>query len=167
MLPINESMSYTASVEDVAALYADPEYGKSRAESFGSAQAKVTITGDAASSFTVRTTVIAPKALIPAKYRSLVGDSVEVTETQRWNAPSGADDRTGTMTIEVKGAPMSFDGTFTVKPTSSGCRLDVSASLSVKIPLMGSAIEKAAAPQIGKVLKHEESHANCALAARK
>lgn len=162
MLTIHNSMSFNANANDVAALYANPDYGRTRGTAVGAPDATVTVKGTPAEGFTVNTTMAAPTEKIPEKYRRFVPSGVSVTETQTW-AQQDLTHYTGTITMTVSGMPVNLDGTFTLVEVADGCRMDIDGTLKVAIPFVGSQIEKSAEPYISRVFAQEEKNANAAL----
>lgn len=162
MLTVQASMNFHAPARDVAALYASPEYSKTRGAAVGVHDSTVAVTGTADEGFTVTTTMPAPIHKIPEKYRRFVGAGMSVTEVQKWS-PRADGSYDGEISMTVTGAPASLKGTFTVTPAGGGSRMDIDAALKVSVPLVGGQIEKTAEPYVAQVFAKEEKNANAAL----
>lgn len=126
------------------------DYQRTRSERLGGTKAPtVTRDGDTA-------TVTFPRKLplddLPGPLRSLAG-SGEVTQIEKWDRI--ADDRcTATWTTETP-MPGKATGTFEVVPEGDGARYTVTATVDVKVPLIGGRISKEAESQVVKLIEAE------------
>ncbi len=94
--------------------------------------------------------------MIPANFRSFVGDELEIRQTEAWASAQPADDdeyhRVGTFALEIAGAPVRISGDVTLQGTREDALLTYSGDVVASIPLFGSMIESAVAQSIGAVL---------------
>ena len=91
--------------------------------------------------------------------KSMVGETLKVTETQDWG-PAGADgSRRGTVAMAVAGAPIALTGTLAIAPGGAGTVEQLDAELKARVPLIGGKIEKAAAPPIEEAIEIEATTA--------
>lgn len=150
---ISRTTTLAAGVEDVFAVITTQEHQQAKvATPTGRSSATVT---DQGGDVHVRTERELPTSGMPSTVRSLVGDTLRVTEEQAWHParPDGA--RTADLTIRVGGAPVRMQGTVTLSPTGEGSHLVVDADLTCSVPLMGRKIEAAARPTIEESFDHE------------
>jgi hypothetical protein len=106
---------------------------------------------------TIRTNRELPTADFPDFLKKFVGDTVHVVRVDTWGPAAADGARDGTITVEIKGAPVRLSGTITLRPDGAGTVEDVQGELKAGVPLVGGKIEKAVAPSIrGGVAKEEE-----------
>jgi hypothetical protein len=153
-------LTYAAEVAVVADLLADPAFVRWRSSrpELGTA-GQVDVAGDPAQGFTVSLRRTLPTDLIPQHLRPLVGDRVEVRQTEAWE-PWQAGRLTGTVVVEFTGAPVRLTGRLLLEATEDGgtCHryeLDVRSS----VPLFATAVEEAAATAVRRALDTEEQAA--------
>ncbi|GAB3621990.1 hypothetical protein GCM10027418_00720 [Mariniluteicoccus endophyticus] len=92
----------------------------------------------------------------PPEMQKFAGKTLTVVETINWGPASDDGSRTGTLDLKVPGQPVSMPGTVTLAPGGRGTTVTVQGDLSVKVPLLGKKIEKAAAPAILEGLEIEQ-----------
>lgn len=134
---------YPASVEEVWAVMATPEFqdAKCEATTTGGYSSDVSTTGD-------RTTITSERVLptddLPDMARSFVGDTLTISEVQAWGPPEPDGTRTADLQLHIKGAPMTLKGTIRLSPNGSGSVQTVEGDVKVSVPLIGGKLEKAA-----------------------
>lgn len=110
----------------------------------------VTVTGDATSGWTVEATNPVDSTQVPAMYARFVPSSVKVF--QHINIPAPAQSGTATYRGGAAGTPAEVAADLVVSPALSGGSaaggsvLTVNARFSVKVPILGSALESKAEP---------------------
>jgi hypothetical protein len=152
---ISETISYTAGPDVVFAMVTDPEFQKRKCVEGGAHEydAAVTMTGGGARVVTRRDL---PADGLPDFVRSVVGQTLSVTETYVWGA-SGADGgRTGTLTVEVAGAPVALRADVRLFSSGGGTTISIDGDLKAAIPLFGGKVEKAAAPAVVDAIHSEQ-----------
>ena len=106
-----------------------------------------------------RTTIVSirdlPTGDLPSFVKSIVGDTVTVTETQDWGPPGTDGSRSGSLTVGIAGAPVDLAGTLSLTPGGGGSVEVVEGDLKARIPLIGDRIEKAAAQAIQSAIRVE------------
>jgi len=113
------------------------------------------VTGSPADGFTIAVRRTLPTDLIPAQVRPFVGDELEVRQAEVWEAPSG-DRRTGTIAVEIAGAPVRVTGTVRLEPTADGGTRQVyDGEVRATVPLFGAAVAEAAARAVRSTLEAE------------
>ena len=97
-----------------------------------------------------------PTDQIPDAFRSLVGAQITITQTETWG-PAGPDGaRTGTLVVEVAGAPIRMNATLSLSPSGVGTVERVDGELKARIPLLGGKIERSAEPAVRAAIDAEE-----------
>ncbi len=138
---------YPAGPEAVLAVFTDPAFVAEKAERMSVADhsSEVVHQGDRT---IVRSKRTLPTAEMPDIARRVVGEVLTLIEEQNWGPAKPDGSHEGTISLKVQGAPVSVVGTLKLLPSASGAVQDLDAELVAKVPLMGGAIERAAAPAI-------------------
>ena len=137
------------------------DYQRLRGERLGgTAPPTVTRDGDTA---TVRFPRRLPLESLPGPLRSLAGTG-EITQVEQWQTIS--DERCHATWHSESALPGKASGTFEVVPDGSGARYTVTATVDIKVPLIGGRISKEAEAQVVKLIESEMELATEYLAAR-
>ena len=153
-MKIAKSIEYAATPEEVFAVLSDAKFQEAKCAATAAVKhsAEVRTVGD----HTVITTErILPSDGLPDFARSMVGNTLTVTETQDWGPAAAGGGRRGTVEMAVTGAPISLQGTLMLAPGQGGSVETLEAELKAKVPLIGGKIEKAAAPPIEEAIDIE------------
>ncbi len=160
MKTLHETIDYRASVENVARMYANREYALERASKLGVRDTSVEVEGDSDGAFTTTIQANVPREQVNhEKFRRFLPERLQVTIVHEWNAPSGGA-RTGHLHATVASLPVDLSADFSLEGSGEISRMRVDAQLSVKIPLVGGAVEKVGAESAGELFRTEESFAN-------
>ena len=157
-MKIAKSIEYAATPDEVFAVLSDVKFQEAKCAATAAIKhsADVKTVGD----HTVITTErILPSDGLPDFAKSMVGDTLKVTETQDWGPASGNGGRRGTVDMAVAGAPIALKGTLMLAPGAGGAVETLEAELRAKVPLIGGKIEKAAAPPIEEAIDIEATTA--------
>ncbi|GII99281.1 uncharacterized protein DUF2505 [Sediminihabitans luteus] len=160
-MELTVTLTFDAAPDAVAAMLADAEFVRWRAAwSSGEGtveQADVTRAADGGFTVSVRRTL--PSALIPPQARAFVGDRLEIRQVEVWGPPvEGV--RSGTVAIEITGAPVRVTGTVRLAAGADGGSAQTyTGEVRATVPLFGSMVEQAAASAVRDALHAEESAA--------
>ena len=153
-MKISATFDYAATPHDVFAMLIDEDFQARKCVATGALSHSVSVSaqGD-------RTVIVSNRELptdgFPDFVKSLVGATLAVTETQDWG-PAGPDGtREGRLTVDIAGAPIELSGTLSLAPAAQGSVETVDGDLKARIPLLGSKIERAAAPAIESAMRAE------------
>ena len=142
MQKFKNSIDLPASAEDVVKLITTEEYLRFRYEDAKVRNFSLAVEQDDSKGFSyslVREIDMAGK--VPKMARKIVGDSMTVTQHQRWDR--NAAPYPGTMTVEAQGLPGSISAaTEVVAVSATTSRLVVNGEVRVSIPLVGGQLEK-------------------------
>jgi len=152
---ITAQASYDADPERVAAMLAQEEFVAAKVHASGAVSQTVSVVGAAGEAFTVTTRRQMPTTGVPAQFRSLVGPSLEVRQVEAWEAP-GPHGRTGTVVVEVTGAPVRMTGTMRMEGGPDGTTVHFAGDLKASVPLFGAVVEEATAKALRTALEAEE-----------
>ena len=96
-------------------------------------------------------TVVVRRAMpadVPDLVKRIVGETVDVVQTERWAAPNAAGERTADLTLQVRNQPGSMKGTAAITATADGARTSIRGELSVAIPFVGKKVQPLVAAAI-------------------
>ena len=77
----------------------------------------------------------------PGPMRPVAGPSVTVGQEMAWGPASADGSRTARLILKVAGMPVEVDAHARLAPTASGCAVEYSGTLAVKVPILGPALE--------------------------
>lgn len=156
---LEKVLRYAAGPDAVAALLADPDFVAEVCAASGAHEWTVDVTGDHHGAFTVVSSRHLPVDQLPEAARRLLGRTLRVRETDRWQAPDAAGVRSGTVELDIPGAPVRARATMTLGPedgpggAASGgasvpggtCSVQVlTGEIHATVPLLGARVERVA-----------------------
>ncbi len=158
---LQKSLSYPAPTGEVAALLADRSFVDEVCAAGGTVSHEVDVQGDASGAFTVTSTRVLPTDELPDVARRFVGATLSLRQVDRWDAPASDGSRSGTLELEVPGAPVSARAAMTLRSDGAGgSQQVVDGDLTASVPLVGGRIEKAAVSPLLLALDQMESLAH-------
>ena len=152
---VEDEIRYPAPPEAVAAMLADPEFVNHKVAATHALSHDVEVVGDAAGAFTVTTRRTMPTDTLPDAARSFVGDTLEIRQVEAWEAPSPDGSRSGSLVVEVVGAPLRLTGLLALRPEGDQTVQSVTGDLTSSVPLLGKRLEKAAHPAFLAAIRSE------------
>jgi len=151
---ISATIDYAATPDEVFAMFADEDFQNRKCIATGARRHSVSIIAKGG-----RTVIVShrdmPTADFPDFVRSMVGDTLAVTETQDWGPADPDGSRQGKLTVDLSGGPIDLAGNLAMAPGGKGTIETVEGDLKARIPLIGGKIEKAAAPAINSAIRVE------------
>lgn len=140
VMDISTTADFAASPLDVYAMLTDRAFLAAVAQESGALSHEESVVDG-----TTRTQMELPNT---PELQKLAGKTMTVQQQVAWG-PAGDDGaRTAQLSLSIPGQPVSMPGTVTLAPGGRGTLVTVAGDLTVKIPLLGKKIEKAAAPAI-------------------
>jgi hypothetical protein len=155
-MELSAEISYPGATPDEAfALAIDPKFRAAVCEATKALGYDVGIdeTDDGGASVRVDRTMWAE---VPDFVKKLVGETLDVRQTENWSAADAEGRRTADIRVEIVGQPAKMTGTIVLEPTSDGCREVVSGQVKVSIPFLGGKIEPDVAKAIVTGIKVEQ-----------
>ena len=156
------AQSFTGSPLTVFAMLSQENFILAKCSATGSLSAEASVAQvpiDGGETVTLISTRVLP-ADLPGPARSLVGDTITVTETQIWTPPAPDGSRTATITVDFS-APMTFSGTLHLSPRDQATTtITTRGKFTASVPFIGGKIEKVAAEQTQRYLVAEERVGN-------
>jgi Protein of unknown function (DUF2505) len=115
-------------------------------------------------------TIVSSRAMptdqVPETFKAMVGQQISIVQTEVWGpaAPDGS--RSGSLEVEVGGAPVRMKATLTLTSTDSGALEVVDGELKARVPLIGGKIERAVEPAVRAAIEAEQRIGRAWLAER-
>lgn len=154
MKKISRRTDLPASPADVFAIISDEAFQDEKAQQGTLPGSDATVTTDG-ETVQVRSTRLLPSDGLPSIARSAVGDTLAIEEVHDWGAPAADGSRTGTFTMQVRGAPVTMTGTLGLAASGAGSVQTIEGELVAKVPFLGGKIEDAAAPALEDAITAE------------
>ncbi len=158
---IDHTQTYTAEPAEVQRMLLDPDFAVAKCLASGSIEAtSELVTEDGQTTLIIRRVL---PAKLPSFAKALVGETLNLIETQQWHEPRG-DARTASFLVDFGNNPISFHGDIAVGPHTEGTHVRTKGTIKCTVPLMGGRIESVAAEWIGKYLAKEQQVGTARLA---
>src|SRR5262245_2416749 len=139
-MPFSGDQTYTAAIDDVFALFTDPDVVRARYEAAGDRDVEILECGPQDDGFVIRTSRTVDVDL-PGFARKVLKPTNTMIQVDTWSARDLDGARDGDFAIEVKGAPVKVAGEMRIEPTAGGgTRHTVDGKLDVKVPLIGGKV---------------------------
>ena len=143
-MPLSGDQTYAAAVDDVFALFTDPDVVRARYEAAGDRDIEILECGPqggpTGDGFVIRTSRTVDVDL-PGFARKVLKPTNTMIQVDTWSARDLDGARDGDFDIEVKGAPVNVSGEMRIEPTNDGgTRHTVDGKLDVKVPLIGGKV---------------------------
>lgn len=150
----SERSEFTAPPGAVWAVLTDPDFLVARAERSGALAHEESVTDEAGTTVVTTSRTVGTDRLPQAASRFL-GATAVVDQVERW-APAGSDgSRRGQLTLTIRSAPVELTAKTALAPTGAGTVHELTGSLSVRVPLLGGTVEKAALPGLLDLIRSE------------
>jgi hypothetical protein len=153
-MDLRSALRYPADPAAAFAMLADPAFLERKAVATGSLTHAGSVQPSPPGGATISLMRVLPAAL-PDFVRSFVGDTVEIHQTDVWNAPAADGSRTGTIEANISGAPVTIRGAMALEPDGSGTRHSITAVIKASVPLVGGKIEKTVIEIVHKAIEKE------------
>ncbi len=148
-------MKFTSSIridappEVVLKMLANGEYAERRAQVQHATQWHAQVSGTPPEPFTVQIRRQLSTAEVPAGFRSFVGESVELVQTEHWDGKSAR------IEIAATNHPVRASGTAIMSADGAGTTLTLAGDVVASVPLFGHRVEKAIVDALDQVFGHE------------
>lgn len=156
-MKIEHSWSYDAPVAEVYAMTLDRRFQEAKCRHAAAVDysAEVTRRQDGTGLVVVERSMSTEG--LPAQFRSLIGQTIDVVERQQWPADTADDgSRHADLTVQIKDAPVALKARIVMRPEGDGTSMQITGELRAKVPLFGGRIEEAAAPAITGAIEIEQ-----------
>jgi Protein of unknown function (DUF2505) len=147
-MELQETQDYDADPDTVFTMLCDRAWREDVCEATHAIDYSVSVE-ESGDTVVVTTTRVLP-ANVPEPIKSMVGDNIEIVQTESWSTTPDADEvRHAEVDVRISRQPASMTGTMTLAPRGAGTRQTVTGDVRVKIPLLGRRIE----PEIAKAIR--------------
>lgn len=153
---IEAAVVFPADPGVVFEMMTDEDYVSRKAKAMGALEHDVSVTRLATGGAEITLQRTLP-AVVPDFVRPLVGETIEVVQTDHWSAAASDGQRTGTLTASIANAPVRLGGSIVLAGNgvrSAIHRVDV--DVKAKVPFLGGRIEKAIGDVILMAARKEE-----------
>jgi hypothetical protein len=107
-----------------------------------------------------------PSDVIPDAFRAMVGQQITIVQTERWGPARPDGSRTGTLDVELGGAPIRMTASLTLSVAEGGTVELVDGELKARVPLIGGKVERTAEPAVRAAIDAEQRIGQAWLAER-
>ncbi len=159
---LDVTQTFSGDIASVWALQVDPAYLVFRAERAGATSASADIAPAADGGVVITVTRVLP-ADVPSFAKSMVGETITITEHYTWAPPAADGSRTGTMTAESS-APIAVTARLALTPQGGETVLTTTGEIKSSIPFVGGKVEDLAKQQTERYLHKEQKLAAAWLA---
>ena len=137
-MDVSDSHTYAAPVDAVLDMFGDSEAVVVRYEGMGHRDVEVLECTRTDDSLRVRTSRVVEVDL-PGFARKVLSPTNTMVQTDEWTT-TGDGTWDGTVAVDVQGAPVKMSGTMRLEPAGDGTTMQLTLSMSVKVPLVGGKI---------------------------
>lgn len=149
------TQTFPAEVGVIRALQADPEYIAYRGSRTGATSVTSEVSAQPDGSLRITVVRVLP-ADVPSYAKSMIGDSITVTEHYDWSAPAADGSSTGTLNAEFS-APISCTATMSMSQQGDNTSITTDGEFKSSIPFVGGKVEDLAKQQILRYLEKEQT----------
>jgi hypothetical protein len=147
---------YEGTVEQVHRAFGDRAYWLERLADSGADRATLdSITVDAGGGIDIVTTQVLRRDRLPGVVAQFHPGDLSIVREEAWSPVDGGTARAA-VTGAIPGAPVSLTGTAVLARAGSGSRLQFTATVEVRIPLVGGKIENFIGSQLVELLIAEQ-----------
>jgi hypothetical protein len=157
---------YDADPQRTFEMLTDPAFLERVCLDNGAVEHSVSVEPAADGGVVITTVRVLPTKDVPPVVKGFVGETLTVTETDAWGPADAEGSRTGTVSLDIQGAPVKLIGTLAFAGlVGGGSQETLSGELKAGIPLFGGQVEKAAEPAVRSAVKVKQRTAAAWLAA--
>jgi uncharacterized protein YndB with AHSA1/START domain len=153
-MDLRTEQRYDADPATVFAMLTDEAFLARKAQATGALRHEGSV-DRAGDRVTVRLLRVMPPDL-PDFVRRFIGDTIDLDQTDTWEPPAADGSRTGSIRINMGGAPVQLTGNMRLAPTETGSQTTIDAEIKAAIPLFGSKIERAVYDALLEAVRIEE-----------
>ena len=159
-MALEASTTLNHPVDRVAAVFTDEAFQRHVSELVGGRLESFSVEGDVAGAFTATVVRQVPTQRLPELARKVVGEYLNVTQTEKWSAPEADGSRSADITVKIAGAPVDVAAVQRLAAEGAATRIELSGTVSSSVPLLGGKIASAAEPFVGKALNVQAAQAD-------
>lgn len=150
------SVEYESSVERVHRAFSDEQYWLARlADATIGTTLLDSIHVHDDGSVAVTSTLVLPREFLPAVAAQFHSGDMRIERRETWN-PVADGQASGMIDCSIVGAPATMTGKADLSPAGAGSRLNLHATVEVRIPLVGGKLESFIGGQLTNLLIEEQ-----------
>lgn len=146
-------------VDRVTAVFVNEDFLRHTSELVGGTLESFSVEGDTAGAFSTTTVRTIPTHRMPDMARKFVGESLKVTQLERWDAPAPDGSRLSNIILKVSGAPLDVNAVQRLVSDGGSTRIELEGTVTSSVPFLGGKIAEAAEPMVGKALNIQSTQA--------
>lgn len=150
-MQLSVDLTYEASPAEVHAMLTDPAFREKVCDAGGALSREVRVTPQGSGTLVVIDQVL-PADGIPSFAQKIVGERINVVQTERWSGPDAAD-----IDVSIPGKPGNLTGSIALVGTGTGTTERVGGDVRVSIPLVGGKLEKLILELLSSAMRTEET----------
>ncbi|KNC18751.1 proteinase inhibitor I25 cystatin [Arthrobacter sp. RIT-PI-e] len=158
-MALNASTTLPYDTATVLGVLTDEGFVRHMSEYVGGTLESLTVDGDPAGAFTVTAVRTLPTQRLPEMARKFVGETLSVTQTDRWDAPEADGSRRATVNMAVANVPLTVTAVQRLVAQGTDTVVDLQGNVTSSIPFLGGKIAASAEPMIGKALNVQGTEA--------
>jgi hypothetical protein len=139
----------SATVGQIQSAYGDENYWLARLAAFGGTMSLDSLIVDDEGNVSVSTTQDLAHEMLPGLLAKVYPGDLKIVRNETWRPVDHSRVR-GEVTAKASGLPGSCVGSALLAPMNAGSRLDFTATVSVKLPLVGGRIENHVGGQLAR-----------------
>lgn len=153
-MDLNTTLRFPADPGTVFEMLVDPDYVGRKALAANAIRHEVSVQrdGDSATIWLLR--VMPPD--VPDFVRRFVGETIDLEQTDVWEPAAADGSRDGTISIDMRDAPVRLRGTMRLKPEGADTVSHLSGTIKASIPLVGGRVESAVHDALLSAARREE-----------
>ena len=145
-------MESAADVEQLHSALGNREYWLARLAAFGGKTTLESLTVDDGGTVTVVTSQDLGRQALPAMLASVLPGHLKLRRTETWQ-PVGRRQLSGEVSVWTPGGVVSAAGAASMEPVEAGSRVSFSATVEVKVPVVGGKIEQIVCEQVADEIR--------------
>ncbi|MGH3314687.1 MAG: DUF2505 domain-containing protein [Nocardioidaceae bacterium] len=154
-MDVREEIRYDAAPDQVFEMLCDQAFREKVCRAVGSIRYDVSIERDGDTARVRNDRVM--KADLPDFAKKVVGDTIEMVQTEDWGARQADGSRIADFHVEIPGKPGAIKGSVTLSPDGTGSKEVIAGTVKVSIPLVGKKLENEVAKGLKAALEIEGS----------
>lgn len=142
------------STDKVVKAYASEDFHQHLAKKVGAELKKFEVTGSPEGAFEIVSEQSMPADKLPEIAKKVLKGQVNVTVTDKWQAPAADGSRSSEMKVKVASAPVNVEATQQLQPRGGSETFSVvKGEVNTSIPLIGKKLKSAAEPYLRKFVE--------------
>lgn len=150
------SVEYEGTVDQVRHAFSDEQYWLARLAEAGPGGSTLDSLDELDDgSVVIATTLVLPREFLPAIATQFHSGDMHISRRETWG-PVDDGRATGSVDCAIQGAPATMRGSSTLASNGTGARMDLHATVEVRIPLVGGKLESFIGSQLTNLLIEEQ-----------